>query len=234
MKIGIISDAHANVVGLKACISFLEKEYTVDKIYFLGDAVGYFLNPNETIDLLREKQVTCIAGNHDAMITGKIVPDPQKAKVYLVDQTKHLITDSNLDFLNGLQPSVEFEVKGKKILMVHGTPFDNYAGYFYPTDNVNIFDSFQVDVICMGHTHWPLIKQTPKGKLIINPGSCGLPRDLGDRASLAIYDMETNLAQIYRVRIDVEDIIRVNSYLDSSVIDCLRRKSDNAFGEMVN
>ena len=40
MKIGILSDAHGNPHGLNRCLTALKRE-GAERLYFLGDAVGY-------------------------------------------------------------------------------------------------------------------------------------------------------------------------------------------------
>jgi predicted phosphodiesterase len=47
MKIGLISDVHANVVVLKAVLEDMGK---VDAILCAGDIVGYKPYPNETME----------------------------------------------------------------------------------------------------------------------------------------------------------------------------------------
>ena len=51
MRIGVISDAHGNPLGLRACLDFLAGE-KVEAIYFLGDSVGYMPAGGDVIDAL--------------------------------------------------------------------------------------------------------------------------------------------------------------------------------------
>ena len=59
----IISDIHGNIDALKKFFKsiYLKPE---DKIYALGDYVGYYYHPNECLNLLRKYKVNCIKGNH--------------------------------------------------------------------------------------------------------------------------------------------------------------------------
>ena len=81
MKIGFISDAHGNPYSLKLCLERLNF-MGVDEIVFLGDAAGYFPQTNEVIELLQAFSCTCLLGNHDAMLIGKIPVDAKKDGVY--------------------------------------------------------------------------------------------------------------------------------------------------------
>src|SRR6476660_3534248 len=64
MRIGIISDIHANVVALETVLKTLGP---VDRIWCLGDVVGYGPNPNESIATLLAQpgMEICLTGNHD-------------------------------------------------------------------------------------------------------------------------------------------------------------------------
>jgi predicted phosphodiesterase len=65
------------------------------------------------------------------------------------------------------------------------------------------------DVIVLGHTHLP-IQRMIFGKLLVNPGSVGQPRDRNPKASYAILklgrDIEVNFR---RVEYDVENTAEV-------------------------
>ncbi|MEE9542311.1 MAG: metallophosphoesterase family protein, partial [Thermodesulfobacteriota bacterium] len=63
MRYAIISDIHSNLEALRAVLDDIDNR-RVDKIVSLGDIVGYNANPNETVDLIRERGIMSIAGNH--------------------------------------------------------------------------------------------------------------------------------------------------------------------------
>ncbi len=56
MKIGIISDIHANLIALENVLSDLD-ELKVDKILCLGDITTLGPSPVETIELLMEREI---------------------------------------------------------------------------------------------------------------------------------------------------------------------------------
>ena len=64
MKIGLLSDAHGNPAGLGLCLDVL-RAHGVERLFFLGDAVGYLPRWLPVLAMLREQGVTCIRGNHD-------------------------------------------------------------------------------------------------------------------------------------------------------------------------
>lgn len=60
----VISDIHANLPALQAVLREIERIGT-DRILCCGDIVGYGPQPRECVELLREKKIPCVLGNHD-------------------------------------------------------------------------------------------------------------------------------------------------------------------------
>jgi putative phosphoesterase len=232
MQIGFVSDAHGNSSGLSLCLKFLS-EHSVDKIYFLGDAVGYMPDWAGVFALLDEYKVECLQGNHDRMAYSGVV-ESQRNLTYRL--TPELIEANalNLSRAASWPSSIDINVGNKKLLLVHGSPWQPLDGYVYPDSSVVRFESVEADAVFMGHTHRPFIKLAYE-KCLVNVGSCGLPRDVGNLASCGIYDAAKDECVVYRIPFDVEKII--SSYRDDlheSVIDCLRRRADNYFGILID
>ena len=204
MKIGIISDIHANIEGLK---SVLNKLKDVDTILCAGDIVGYYTFVNEVIDLIREKNIQCILGNHDAYLLG-LIPLPVNSIVREpIEYAKRHITKENLNFLKAIgKTSFELTIDNCTIKMYHGSPWDEFEEYIHPNfDNFEKFKAEKADVVVLGHTHYPMEKRIGK-MLIINPGSCGQPRDYNPKASYAILDTKTMKVEMKRVAYNLEKI----------------------------
>lgn len=64
MIVAIVSDIHSNLEALEAVLTHA-KEGRADKIYCLGDIVGYGPNPIECIEKVRENCEFSLVGNHD-------------------------------------------------------------------------------------------------------------------------------------------------------------------------
>ena len=64
--IAIISDIHSNIEALTTVIKHI-KSQNVEKIYCLGDLVGYGPNPGEVVDMASEWDVV-LMGNHDEAV----------------------------------------------------------------------------------------------------------------------------------------------------------------------
>ena len=71
VKIAVLSDVHANLSALERVIKDAE-EREVDVYLNAGDSIGFGPCPNETVELLSEKNVLSILGNFDVeVIEGK-------------------------------------------------------------------------------------------------------------------------------------------------------------------
>ena len=71
MRLGLISDIHANIEALEAIMADLDAA-GVDRLVCLGDVVGYNTNAEECIALLRQRRPVWVAGNHDRGATGQL------------------------------------------------------------------------------------------------------------------------------------------------------------------
>lgn len=102
MRYAIIADVHANLEALNAVFEDLRYK-TADSILFLGDSIGYGPNPNECIEVLRQKASVLIAGNHDRAVAGLtdieyFNPNARAA----IEWTKTVLSDENKVFLKKL------------------------------------------------------------------------------------------------------------------------------------
>jgi len=225
--IGFVSDAHGNPYGLHACLTRLQDRHA-GQIYFLGDAVGYFPLAIEVLELLQRYNVASVMGNHDAMLCNRIpLPDSSK-EVYGFGQIDEKDRQTICNLIKNWPRNKTLVLNGRKILLVHGSPWDELSGYIYPDSDFSHFRSLNYDVIIMGHTHRPFIKKLGN-MLLVNAGSCGLSRDIGNLAACILYDSEKNTAQILRVPFDVQMLLNKSHPVASihpDVLSCLKRKSN--------
>ena len=165
MRYAVFTDIHANLEALEAVlaeIDALAKEEPIDQIWFLGDLVGYGPNPNECIDILRERTDVIIAGNHDWAAVGKLdLEDFSAAARISAEWTAEQLTEEHREFLRNLPEHLE---KGECTL-VHGSPYGPLWEYL--TSEVLAERSFQyfgTRFCLVGHTHVPVIFQQQIGR----------------------------------------------------------------------
>jgi len=191
MKIGILSDAHGNPSGLKGCIEYLQTQEKVDRIFFLGDAVGYLPAYNEVIELLKKANAACVLGNHDAMLLEMLPIKPSSDMVYQITKNRRDLLPDNYNYISTWPLKLEITIKNRRLLFIHGSPWEPLTGYIYPDTDLSRFEELNFDVVFMGQTHHPFIRST-ESRLVVNTGSCGLPRDHGSMASCAVYKRDTH------------------------------------------
>lgn len=206
MKIGILSDAHGNDVATKLCVNSLI-DRGAEIFYFLGDAVGYMPNVNSVMRILKKVGAKCLRGNHEEMMLNKYADANEELEQrYRLNDAKKIVSKRYYSVIKAWKISYLLNIDDKKILMVHGSPFDAINGRVYPTSDLNDFKSLPFDIVLMGHTHFPFIFSSGKIK-IVNVGSCGMPRDIGNMASCALLDTESNHCEILRVKFDTYKIM---------------------------
>ena len=233
MKVAVLSDAHANIFALDNVLEAIRLNSDVKRILFAGDALGYYPCVNEVSDLLRERVDWCIKGNHDAFVTGQLSVSEDMRRVCGLDYTLSHISAGNMEWLQGLPDSAEIELAGKVIKMFHGSPWDHLEEYVYPDClTFDRFDNIEADFVILGHTHYPMVKQRGN-KIIINPGSCGQPRDYNPMASYSIVDLDSGHVEICRISYDRQTLIRRVKELgfDESVIHIILRTQQQEEGQ---
>lgn len=193
---------HSNVYGLQ---SVLDQLKGMDTILCAGDLVGYYPFVNEALDLLRRKNVQCILGNHDAYLLG-LLPPPENPNVIspLQYAQKH-ISPENMKFLKDIGTGHrEVTIDGLHVTMFHGSPWDEFEEYIFPDfSDFQKFKKIRADVVILGHTHYSMVRHV-ESMVIVNPGSCGQPRDWNPAASYAVLDTSTKEVVLQRASYDVE------------------------------
>ena len=178
MRLGIISDVHCNHEALRIA---LERMAPVDELLCAGDAVYQFRFSNEVAALLRERAARYILGNHERVLLG---PWGESAR------SRPAVQRDLVEYMAGQPYHLETHVNGRKLVVVHGSPFDPHDEYLYPNSpNLRKLARIEADFILLGHTHYHMAERVGRA-LVVNPGSAGEPRDHrnGFRLSCAVLD----------------------------------------------
>lgn len=223
MILGFVSDAHGNADGLGRCLDVL-RELNATQIYFLGDSMGYMPDEEGVLRRLHAVGASCLRGNHEEMLLGRLPLTTTQDAVYRLESVRARLQPRWREWIREWPTTREVMADDSRLLLVHGSPLDPVAGYVYPDTDLSPFGGLPYDVILLGHTHRPFIR--PVGTLtIVNVGSCGLPRDVGNLASCAIYDTATRAAEILRVEFDADALLdAMDRRIHGSVAECLRRR----------
>ena len=220
MKYGVFSDVHGNLEALEAVLHALRQE-NVDRVWCLGDLVGYGANPNECVDRIREAAHAVVIGNHDAACIGAESSEGfnPNAKI-AVDWTGNQLSASNKAWIRSLPLTESIE----DILLVHASPFEPEHWHYIhtrtkPPEVERGFSATTARCAFVGHSHQQLVLvkrsaefyrflgtqlQLEEGhRYLVNVGSAGQPRDGDARAAFVLYDTVKETITLSRVTYDV-------------------------------
>jgi predicted phosphodiesterase len=189
----VISDVHSNLEALQAVLAALQKEKP-ERLFFLGDCVGYGPDPDACVDLLKGHCDMMLAGNHDYAVAGLtdiscFNPNARTAIIW----TSEIMSQRHISFLRRLP--VTWALPDEGLFFVHSTPHDPERWHYLSGMNgarINFY-YFNGQICFLGHSHIPfIIERDPEGRLmfyeneaeirpgcryIVNAGSVGQPRD---------------------------------------------------------
>lgn len=214
MRYLILSDIHANLMALEAVLADAP---AFDKIWCLGDLVGYGPNPNECVERLQDFSHLSLAGNHDWAALGKTDLDNFNTDARIANAwTQAELTLRVREYLEALPASIEQE----GFFLAHASPREPVWEYILDANVARAnFAYFSTRICLVGHTHIPIIfvwdEQRGRAetllpplseplalgrhRMLINPGSVGQPRDGDPRASYALLDTTSMTCEFRRV-----------------------------------
>jgi predicted phosphodiesterase len=243
--IALLSDVHANLEALRAVFQDL-RQRNVQRLFFLGDMIGYGPNPVEVLEFMKHFEF-CLLGNHDEAVLKGPPPTFNKYASRAASWTRKLINPGDLSmkmlrpgenkrreeqwqFLLSLKPMRRLG----EMMFVHDTPAAP-GSTKYVRNMKDVRDALnahpEVRVFFIGHSHIPGIftdkgmivpepgkKYTFDGRMVVNIGSVGQPRDKDNRASYVVllpdgfrffrvpYEIERTMAKI-RAEPELDEIL---------------------------
>jgi len=225
MRYLVLTDIHANLEALDACIADARVR-RFDATLVLGDLVGYGADPNTVIERVQSLEpLAIVRGNHDKVACGLEQAEGFNAVAKSAAHwTLDVLTPEYREWLAAL-PEGPTDVDAL-VQICHGSPFDEDAYIFDELDAVRALKTSTRPLCLFGHTHYPVTFQLsaenfdsigPSGsgesvvpmqdgaKYLVNPGSVGQPRDGDPRAAYAIVDVERRCVELFRLKYPVEE-----------------------------
>lgn len=187
MKIAIISDLHGNYEAVRS----LPEGY--DELWVLGDLVNYGPEPGAVVDFVKERSTVVVRGNHDHSVGYDVDPRCTARYHKMADMTRKYTTSAlkkeQKDSLRQLPLSLEIKRQDTRFYLCHAKPSDPLYGYCpeQSEDWVAELCRIQADVLLVGHTHTPFVRQIGD-RLIVNPGSLGQPKTGRPDACYAVWN----------------------------------------------
>jgi len=187
MKLGIISDIHCNVHGLRLA---LEAMTSADEVLCLGDSINQSEFSNETIAALKARGAHLILGNHEEAFLSSTGTRTREGNE---------IDRALLAWLAGQPLRRTLKVAGKKVLMVHSTPWEPRGEYIFPhSPRLERFAESDADFVLYGHTHAQVVCHFGR-VLVINPGSAGEACYDGNNWQLSCAVLDTVTSEVKRI-----------------------------------
>jgi putative phosphoesterase len=181
LRVGIVSDLHCNIRGLDLALEAMGR---IDELLCLGDSIFEYQFSNAVIARLRERQAHIIQGNHEEVFLSA-------AGVRARERPE--IDPELVQFLADQPHRKYLQLGGKRLLLVHSTPWEPRGDYVHPHSTaLRRFAEADADIVLYGHTHCQVVKRFGS-VLVINPGSAGDARDSRNNRQLscAVLDTET-------------------------------------------
>jgi len=206
----IISDIHGNSLALTAVLQDI-KQRGIQKIINLGDHFFGALEPEGVANILREHEMICITGNTDREILESIDGDFTKDGM---DRVKADLSEQSIAWLRRLPKTATLD---GLFFICHGTPEsdDEYLlekvtanGVFVYNDEalVEKLKDIKERIILCGHSHVNRVVYLSNDKIVLNPGSVGLPAYLGNGEHRFAMESMTPHAKYAIVRADGDAI----------------------------
>jgi putative phosphoesterase len=177
MKIAAISDIHGNLAALEAVLADIH-DRGADLIVNLGDILSGPLQPAETADRLMPLRFPTISGNHERqLLTFK--PDQMRLSDRFAASALRPDQRAWISLLPGT-------LRLDDVLLVHGSPNSDLESFLETVTEDGIREATLDEVeeragnvdaalILCGHTHVPRAVRLRDERLVVNPGSVGLP-----------------------------------------------------------
>jgi predicted phosphodiesterase len=213
-----ISDIHGNDHALKAVLSDIDSK-KIKNIICLGDVSSYNVGQNKCIEILIERNILWLAGNHDLIAAELLEPDYFNQNAYYSSmKARRILTTKNKSYIKTLA----LIYSNKYFHAFHASPFkvDEYLTTNERVLNASnyLLEINNLTLAFFGHTHKAITYQIAEDKKItttsnkthmtgnntymINVGSVGEPRNNEKIAQYTIYDVKENTIMHQRVDFD--------------------------------
>ena len=183
MPHAVISCLHANLAALEAVLADIDQQ-GIDTITCLGDLVGYGPQPNEVVNLVRQRAIPTCQGCWDEDIIEGLNACDCSYPSQLAERRGHLahqwtaeqLSEENKAFL----ASLPMTLRRDRLLFVHGSPNSQHE-YLLP--DMDAFAALErvetagAETLFCGNTHRPYVRELRDGSIRVRvqdgAASCG-------------------------------------------------------------
>jgi putative phosphoesterase len=213
MKVAILADIHGNLTALKRVMEHIES-WGPTQVVMAGDVVNRGPEPRACWQLVEERQRAAgwqlVRGNHEDYVLVHDGPDAPKSgpefEIYRNSYWTYQKMAGKIASLRAMPDQVSLTgPDGREVRVVHASMVGNRVG-IYPGTPDELLEQLinpAPAVLCVGHTHRPLIRQLNE-TLIVNVGAVGMPFDCDWRAAYAQLTWQNGSWQAEIVRLDYD------------------------------
>lgn len=209
MRLGVLSDLHANLPALEAALEALRRE-GVDEVLILGDLVGYGPHPRQVIQRLWAEGLTALAGAWDLRVAYPLPGEaPEGVGRATLAWTRAQLSDKELRYLRSLRFSHRRNLEGGRLVAFHGTPGkpEEPPDLLGPANELlPLLERYGARIALLGGRHLPLARRVGLG-LLVDPGSTGLSLSGEPGADALVLDTEGLEVRFLKVPYDLGPLI---------------------------
>lgn len=232
MKLAVLADIHGNYSALQTVTEHIE-QWQPDAVVFAGDIVNRGPRPSECLHFVqekcRQKGWQTVRGNHEDYVIGYDQPETRPVGIELeIFQSAHWTYQQlgcNVSTLKAMPLYVDITAPdGNTVRVTHASMRNNRNGIFPKTTDDELRDKIQTPdhppppLLCVGHTHWPLIRSIDD-TLVVNVGSAGLPFDGDHRAAYGQLTWHRGQWQAEIIRLDYDRRQAEQDFYDSGYLE---------------
>lgn len=177
MRAAVIADIHANIWALDAVFADIDRR-GIATIVNLGDSLAGPLAPVETAERLLPRGLLTISGNNDRDVLSDDAAPESSAGF-----ARQRLASHHLDWLRALPLTATYL---GAFFLCHGTPTSDRTYLLEDVRETGVFlresEGIEAEIagvaqpiILCGHSHISRVVWLPGGKLVVNPGSVGVP-----------------------------------------------------------
>jgi diadenosine tetraphosphatase ApaH/serine/threonine PP2A family protein phosphatase len=179
MRLAAIADVHGNYLALEAVLADI-RAAGISEIVNLGDMASGPLDARRTMDALMGLDAVHVLGNHDRYLIDR---PPEKMGSW--DRPAHAqLEQHHLDWLRTVPSTQVFR---DQVFLCHATPADDNVYWLEtvtPDGSVRMSpleaiekeaEGISQSLILCAHTHIARAVRLGDGRLVVNPGSVGVP-----------------------------------------------------------
>lgn len=189
-RIAFFGGIYSNHLALAAAIA-QARRLGVQRTFALGDFGAFGPHPDRTIEILRSHPIGLIQGNYEEALAAEAedcrcgYTDPRDDAFARLsyEYTFRKTVPEHRRWMGALPREIRFEVEGRRVLLVHGSPRKINEFLWESTSPVAFLEKLladsRADVLVCTHTglHWT--RRLPSGRVVVNCGALGRPANDG-------------------------------------------------------